>query len=465
MKLCNRSLNSELRHLAILTLLCIVPSANAQALNGIFDNPRAVRGMNSRYRDTEPFVTADGLSIFFTSDRFSEAAPVDWTLANIWEATRTSTSDEFGEPVRIEFPWNVDNVGIINPTLSENNKVMHFFTGSGPGNGDGQIYVTKRKSNSDPWSEPQLLGENINRPGFDNLVGHVTEDGLTIWFSSAVDGDSNYSIFQASRSTADEPFGNATPLEKINTEEYFEIGATVSSDGLLLVYESNRDGFGFSELWISTRPSTDDEFDDPMRINDAGIGELNTNDAAEFSPFLSQDWPADGSKLYYGRAISETDWDLYEATWISNARAGDFDGNGIIDAADVDFLTSAIRRNASAVGFDLDTSGIVNEGDLTAMVETVLGTWVGDSNLDGEFNSGDLVAVFQAGRYETGNVATWSQGDWNADGVFNSGDFVTGFQGGGYEQGPRGEVRAVPEPTGMLGLIAALTGVAIYRRR
>jgi hypothetical protein len=76
------------------------------------------------------------------------------------------------------------------------------------------------------------------------------------------------------------------------------------------------------------------------------------------------------------------------------------------------------------------------------------------------------VDVFQAGKYETGELAGWSQGDWNADRVFDSGDFVAAFQDGGYEMGPKAAVAAVPEPTTsamIIPLVIGLLGVA--RRR
>ena len=59
----------------------------------------------------------------------------------------------------------------------------------------------------------------------------------------------------------------------------------------------------------------------------------------------------------------------------------------------------------------------------------------GDSNHDGIFDSSDLVLVFQAGLYETGDAASFEQGDWNDDRVFDSGDLVLAFQAGHYTQG------------------------------
>ena len=63
------------------------------------------------------------------------------------------------------------------------------------------------------------------------------------------------------------------------------------------------------------------------------------------------------------------------------------------------------------------------------------GSWIGDANLDLEFNSSDMVQVFVRGKYETGEAATFAEGDWNRDGVFDSTDFVNTFALGNYQGG------------------------------
>ncbi|MFC1757981.1 chitobiase/beta-hexosaminidase C-terminal domain-containing protein [Planctomycetota bacterium] len=52
----------------------------------------------------------------------------------------------------------------------------------------------------------------------------------------------------------------------------------------------------------------------------------------------------------------------------------------------------------------------------------------GDANLDGKFDTRDLVLVFQANLFEdpTGN-ASWVDGDWNGDGKFTTSDLVLAF--------------------------------------
>jgi len=145
--------------------------------------------------------------------------------------------------------------------------------------------------------------------------------------------------------------------------------------------------------------------------------------------------------------------------------AGDFNGNGQLDAADVNQLTREVATNSRNLTFDVTKDGLVNGADLQSWVKDLRKTWVGDANLDGQFNSTDFVSVFQTGKFELNSDAAWTEGDWNADLRFNSSDFVAAFQDGGFEQGPRAAVASVPEPSGMVGACAAALLLPLLRRR
>jgi ELWxxDGT repeat protein len=127
---------------------------------------------------------------------------------------------------------------------------------------------------------------------------------------------------------------------------------------------------------------------------------------------------------------------------------GDFNGNGVLDVADVDGLTRRLGLRRT-VPYDVDGNLQVDLEDHRIWVKDLRRTWFGDANLDGEFNSSDLVDVFATGQYEDSveNNSTWASGDWDADGDFTSGDLVKAFQDGGYEAGMRPAVAAVPEPS------------------
>ena len=52
----------------------------------------------------------------------------------------------------------------------------------------------------------------------------------------------------------------------------------------------------------------------------------------------------------------------------------------------------------------------------------------GDANGDGRFDQLDIQAVLQAGKYATGQPATWSEGDWTGDELFDQKDLILALQ-------------------------------------
>jgi hypothetical protein len=151
----------------------------------------------------------------------------------------------------------------------------------------------------------------------------------------------------------------------------------------------------------------------------------------------------------------------YPIHWIY---PGNFVRDADLDSDDINELASAIAQGSTDGRFDLNGDQTSDVADVQFWLSDIFGTWTGDVDLDGQFGSADLVNVFQAGKYETGDAALWTEGDWNADGVFSTRDLVLAFQDGGYEQGPRARVTAVPEPTSGVIAVAGLLGLFVGRR-
>jgi hypothetical protein len=126
--------------------------------------------------------------------------------------------------------------------------------------------------------------------------------------------------------------------------------------------------------------------------------------------------------------------------WHRNNRTaeklGDFNSDGSISEQDIDLLCAAIQRGERTTWFDLDGNRTIESLDLQFFLDDIGRTVPGDANLDGAFNSTDLVQIFQRGEYEdTVELnSVWSEGDWNCDGEFNSRDLVLAFAAGGYTQ-------------------------------
>ena len=155
--------------------------------------------------------------------------------------------------------------------------------------------------------------------------------------------------------------------------------------------------------------------------------------------------------------LSDTRWGLY----VVNASktlpvVGDFDGSGDLTVADLDSLSTIVKALSHDVGFDLTNDGLVDNDDRERWIFDLFGTTYGDSNLDGTFNSSDLIIVFQPAEYEDGidNNSTWTTGDWNGDGEFDSSDIILAFKTGEYEA--PAATTTVPEPNLTVSMIWAM---------
>ena len=99
---------------------------------------------------------------------------------------------------------------------------------------------------------------------------------------------------------------------------------------------------------------------------------------------------------------------------------GDFNDDGVVDDTDINILFGAISDGNMASEFDLNDSGDVNQDDVVFLVENIIGTSMGDANLDGKVDSMDLNQVGINWRRMDG--AGWGNGDFTGDGAVNAMD-------------------------------------------
>jgi len=168
------------------------------------------------------------------------------------------------------------------------------------------------------------------------------------------------------------------------------------------------------------------------------------------------------------------------------ARTGDINGDGNVNAADIDLLS--VRLAAGGLPYDIKydyrgaggpnsgPDGIVNQLDKDRLVgslidrngvPTSLGTHYGDANLDGNVNGGDFDVLAQKfGSAGTGS-SRWADADFNGDGLVNGADFDVLAQNFG-ATGGTGQISVVPEPASLsmlaLGGIVLFGGVARFKK-
>jgi len=143
---------------------------------------------------------------------------------------------------------------------------------------------------------------------------------------------------------------------------------------------------------------------------------------------------------------------------------GDIDGDGDIDADDIDSFQGSIGQPASVnPPLDLNGDGMIDLADHALLVDDLVqtdvgaGTVFGDVDLNGTVNGLDVSAVVA----NFGGAGGWAQGDFNADGVVNGLDVSAVVANFG--QTPPAAA-AVPEPTSMGLLVAAGLGAWSGRR-
>ena len=147
-----------------------------------------------------------------------------------------------------------------------------------------------------------------------------------------------------------------------------------------------------------------------------------------------------------------------ETTWKVTLNPGDLDNDYQITVADINRLTAAALAPTPDPSGDLNFDGLVDQQDRRIWVHNLAHTSFGDANLDGEFDSADMVHVFQAGQYEDfiGKNSTWATGDWDGNYEFETGDIVLAFQDGGFQRGSRATRYTVPEPSSLFLVLLSL---------
>ncbi|MCA9167289.1 MAG: lamin tail domain-containing protein, partial [Planctomycetales bacterium] len=154
-------------------------------------------------------------------------------------------------------------------------------------------------------------------------------------------------------------------------------------------------------------------------------------------------WPAaDGTGASLNRTANNA-FGSAAASWAAAApspghlpavRGGDFNGDNSVDTTDINLLFQQMQSGQFEAAYDLDADGLVGARDRDLLITSIIGTTFGDVNLDGQFDSTDLIQMTQAGQYEDGVAANsaWESGDLDGDGDFTSRDLVLAFQRGVY---------------------------------
>ncbi len=136
---------------------------------------------------------------------------------------------------------------------------------------------------------------------------------------------------------------------------------------------------------------------------------------------------------------------------------GDVDIDGAVAASDIDTLFANLGSTDPL--YDLDEDGDADNADVDRLVQTYLGTYYGDANLDGRVDATDLNRI---GINWQSNDSNWENGDFTGDRNVNAADLnVLGIN---WQNGIPAATAPVPEPTSSALLLLGFVGFASYHR-
>lgn len=120
------------------------------------------------------------------------------------------------------------------------------------------------------WAAPVNLGSPPNTLNTDETCGaefnpSISRDGLSLYFAGGGPGCQiglgNFDIYVAHRPTLQSSWGQAVLLDANINSSSAENNPTISPDGRILVFQSNRSGgFGAADLYVSWRDDPNDDF-------------------------------------------------------------------------------------------------------------------------------------------------------------------------------------------------------------
>ncbi len=256
-----------------------------------FDPPRLVTELRSDapVRTDNPTLTADLLEIYFTTDRGGGSG-------DVWFARRSDVAHPFSAPAPVT---EVNSSTFETSSAISADGLTLWFGSDRPGGvGTTDIWVSSRASRNSPWVSPanvvalNTTAEDIPRP--------PGQHGLLMPLSSKTAMAAVYQTFFAARSSDGAPFGAPVLVSELAFPDRSTVDGFLSDDGLTLFYSSALlqapadaaapdGGAPTADLYVAYRRSIGDTFEQTLPLV-----ELNTP-GDERDPWLTPD----GKTLYF----------------------------------------------------------------------------------------------------------------------------------------------------------------------
>ncbi len=295
--------------------------------------------INTAAGEAGPSLSADGLSLYFTSENGYGGR------GDIWVATRATKDSQWGPATNLG-PVVNSSACETAPSISADGLTLFFCDGhwgvaapQRPGGcGDVDIWMTTRDTQGGPWGTPVNLRPPINSPYRDGDP-FISSDGLSLYFTSdRPGGHGGLDLYVATRATIRDEWGPPVNVGPTVNTSSGESGPSVSGDGRILFFASGRPPVlgGWWDIWMATRRTSHDSWEPPIHL-DPPISSSGIEGLPRISP--------DNSTLYFS-AMSRSGgigyYDLWQAPILPVV---DFNSDGKVDLVDLVMLIDSWGSN------------------------------------------------------------------------------------------------------------------------
>lgn len=209
--------------------------------DGSFAEPTPIAELNSKFHDGPATVSADGKTLYFSSESFKEKEFVKekkykqkLKQGQVYLFKATKEGETWANIKEVSFNNKEYSTG--NPSLSSDGKTL-FFASNMPG-GIGGSDVWKVSVNADgTYGTPENLGTNVNTEGNENFPS-VTDDNKLFYSSDGKKGFGGLDVFVYDLKAGGESKNVGEPVNSANDDFSFSFN-TAKNIGF---FSSNRDG-------------------------------------------------------------------------------------------------------------------------------------------------------------------------------------------------------------------------------
>ncbi|MHC4528971.1 MAG: hypothetical protein ACYS29_13935, partial [Planctomycetota bacterium] len=267
--------------------LCLVSGLDAPPVYADFTFGEPVNlgpTVNTLYGEAGQSISADGLTLYF-GEYPDNVDPSGYGGGDIWVATRATTDDPWGEPNNL-LPTVNTSSGEGTPCMSADGLSLYFASNRAGWYGGFDLWMTTRETTSDPWGEPENLGPTVNSPA-DEVCPSISGDGLELYFCDFLVARPGgyYDLWVTTRATTEDDWKPPENLGDTVNSSYLEFGPFISADSLTLFFGSGRPGGGGpGGIWMTRRATDSDLWGTPVSLGptvnssaDEGLPSLSAN--------------------------------------------------------------------------------------------------------------------------------------------------------------------------------------------